>query len=380
MKLLTLRVTTLLTLALLTTTALLAQGRTFSRFGQAQAAGRNVIVHVTVGVPPGVDGNRAAGEALRAQGARPFASQEFALTGLVWPATGETTTGGDPVFGMTQKYNGSQDPTQGGLGGGILGTAQSTWNGVTPSTFEFHDGGAGSPCPSLVRECPGPQVLDGSNDVAWVPLNGPFTLAVTWFSIADKEADMAMNTNFPWNTDGSDFDIQTVMLHEEGHVLGLDHTSEIAAVMYATYSGVRRVLHPDDEAGINELYDPANSCSPTSEDSLATCGDSQDNDCDGFIDFDDMDCQLLVCGDGTIQTDFEDCDPNSQGPLTEDCTTLGLGFIGGTLACDANSCQFDTSGCTEPVCTELPKGAECSDDSECCSNKCKGKTGAKTCK
>lgn len=32
------------------------------------------------------------------------------------------------------------------------------------------------------------------------------------------------------------------------------------------------------------------------------------------------------------------------------------------------------------VCTLLPKGASCSDDSECCSSKCKGKPGNKTCK
>ena len=348
----------------------------FSRFGQAQVAGRNVIVHVTVGVPPGVDGNRAAAEALRAQGARPFVSQESALTGLVWPETG-TNSNNDPVFELLQNYNGSADPTD-GEGVTALTNARTTWNDVTPSTFAFLDGGSGAACPSLVRECSGPQVLDGANDVSWVRLNGPFTLAVTWFSAADREADMAMNTNFPWNTNGSDdFDVETVMLHEEGHVLGLAHSSETAAVMYATYSGVHRWLHQDDEDGINALYTPPTPCVPTHsvETVGVTCGDGIDNDCDGFTDSDDLDCQY--CGDGIAQT-TEECD----GVDLADETCVSQGFSGGgILTCNSGCSTFNTDACDpgDPgQCTVV--GDTCTSDGDCCSNKCRGRRGNKTCK
>lgn len=49
-----------------------------------------------------------------------------------------------------------------------------------------------------------------------------------------------------------------------------------------------------------------------------------------------------VCGDGS-QDPGEDCDAADLGGST--CETLGQGFAGGTLSCDA-ACTFDTSGCT----------------------------------
>lgn len=48
-------------------------------------------------------------------------------------------------------------------------------------------------------------------------------------------------------------DLQTVALHEIGHTLGLDHSAIIQAVMYATYSGIRRSLNEDDIAGIKSF-------------------------------------------------------------------------------------------------------------------------------
>ena len=91
--------------------------------------------------------------------------------------------------------------------------------------------------------------------MAWLPIKGCCTLAVTWFSTSVDEADMALNTNFPWSTNGvDDFDVETVMLHENGHVLGLRHSEVEAAVMFATYSKPRVTLDPDDIAGIESLY------------------------------------------------------------------------------------------------------------------------------
>jgi hypothetical protein len=66
---------------------------------------------------------------------------------------------------------------------------------------------------------------------------------------------------------------------------------------------------------------------------LASCR----NDCSGF---DTSTC--TSCGDGTIDAG-EQCDTGNLGG--NDCTTIGMGFTGGTLGC-TSSCTFDTSGCT----------------------------------
>jgi len=50
------------------------------------------------------------------------------------------------------------------------------------------------------------------------------------------------------------FDIETVALHEIGHLLGLDHSTVPGSVMFPTYNGERRTLSADDLAGIRQLY------------------------------------------------------------------------------------------------------------------------------
>ncbi|GLT71392.1 hypothetical protein SLA2020_434160 [Shorea laevis] len=51
------------------------------------------------------------------------------------------------------------------------------------------------------------------------------------------------------------FDLQTVALHEIGHLLGLGHSEVEGAIMYAGISaGVTKGLHADDIQGIKALY------------------------------------------------------------------------------------------------------------------------------
>ncbi len=231
---------------------LLGQGGTVvSKFGQAQVEGRNVIVHVTVVVPPGANANQVALDAIRNQGARPFQGDEFSTSGLVWDQFTDSDPGNDTVI---QNYNPANDPT--GAGITALKSAQSTWTAVVSSEFVFSDGLLETDrCPSLVKECKGPQTFDGHNDVAWLAIRGCCTLAVTWFSTSVDEADMGINTNFSWSTNGGNgYDLESVILHENGHVAGLGHSNLNEAVMYASYVEPRRLLYWDDEDGIASLY------------------------------------------------------------------------------------------------------------------------------
>jgi hypothetical protein len=51
-----------------------------------------------------------------------------------------------------------------------------------------------------------------------------------------------------------DIDIQSIVLHETGHVLGLEHSANVNAVMYPFYMSPRRTLTQDDIDGIHQLY------------------------------------------------------------------------------------------------------------------------------
>jgi len=53
---------------------------------------------------------------------------------------------------------------------------------------------------------------------------------------------------------GTSFDVETVALHEVGHLLGLDHSSVAGSVMFPSYGGVRRALTADDINGVRRLY------------------------------------------------------------------------------------------------------------------------------
>ncbi len=78
---------------------------------------------------------------------------------------------------------------------------------------------------------------------------------------------MTQNTPLPLHFDDEEhqwsigsvpnaFDIETVALHEIGHILGLMHTSVVGAVMFPTVSPNLTLtsLQPDDISGIRSLY------------------------------------------------------------------------------------------------------------------------------
>jgi len=71
-----------------------------------------------------------------------------------------------------------------------------------------------------------------------------------------------------------------------------------------------------------------------------------------------------VCGNGVVQG-TEQCEAGV--PLGASCTSLG--FDGGTLACNAPTCTYNTSGCFDVSCK--PRFSRCTQGSECCSGDCR---------
>lgn len=77
------------------------------------------------------------------------------------------------------------------------------------------------------------------------------------------DADIYTNTRFSYTssreTDGcsGEYDIDGIMVHEVGHVIGLGHSSVSGATMYPSVSSCNynnRTLEADDLAGKNDLY------------------------------------------------------------------------------------------------------------------------------
>ena len=219
-----------------------SKDRVVAGLGKAVVHGKEAVVEVVVAVPAGASATAAKDKALRAQGAAPVANG-FSFTGLVWDRAA-----------VSQNYNAAGQRAN---GLSALRATHATWSGVQGSRFRMSYGGTTTRCPSLVKECPGAQRNDRFNDVGWARLaNG--TLGVTWSTSSIDEADMAINTRYAWslgctNVAGA-FDLQSVFLHENGHVAGLGHSTDITAVMYPSYQAARCALAPDDQAGLRALY------------------------------------------------------------------------------------------------------------------------------
>ena len=109
---------------------------------------------------------------------------------------------------------------------------------------------------------------DRENSILWVSGSWPAELGAVNVTIGVTtpvyrvggyflDADIQFNNvGFTWNTTGrGGVDAQSIATHEEGHFLGLDHSSTRGAVMFASYSGgVLRALSADDIAGVCALY------------------------------------------------------------------------------------------------------------------------------
>jgi Matrixin len=245
-----------LTLVLALPASAQADGRVASASGVKQVSGKTLYVDVVVAVPVGQSDRQATDNALSQQGAsrrakppRPGGgggggSEQYFYTGLKW----------SPPF-VTQNYNPAGQRVDAKA---ALTNTYSDWSSVPDSTYDIAYGSDTTRCPSLVQQCRGAQVNDPYNDVGWLALGGT-TLGVTWYTTgSDPEADMALNTRFTWKntcgSSGSGYDVETVFLHENGHVAGLDHANRTDSVMYPSYQSPRCTLFDYDRRSMDYLY------------------------------------------------------------------------------------------------------------------------------
>ena len=113
---------------------------------------------------------------------------------------------------------------------------------------------------------------DGLNLVTFTDTSAPLgssTIAATFSYFRSEngqmvfdESDIAFNpaTDFSTSGENNKFDIQSVLTHEIGHLLGLDHSALVSSVMvpFGVPSQLdQRTLAYDDMAGIMEIYGSA---------------------------------------------------------------------------------------------------------------------------
>lgn len=163
-------------------------------------------------------------------------SKEFVWLGIRWP-------GEAPV--VPYRVNATNAQTA------EIRAAAKSW-GTAGADFAFSYAGS--------HNRVGRAALNGVNEVLFYNLGTRRALAVAtvWYSGRTIiEADITFNTLYSWSTGPFSSglnDVQTIALHEFGHALGLGHSPNPSAIMYAFISGIKHDLHPADIAGVQYIY------------------------------------------------------------------------------------------------------------------------------
>jgi len=110
---------------------------------------------------------------------------------------------------------------------------------------------------------------NGSNTINWKDEGNNSTLGTSyiWYSgNTILETDLVFNDYYNWSTSGSDYDVETVALHEFGHWVGLDHVS--SGIMRPNYSGIQHKLDDDAKQGFYAMYGGGGGGEPPDEPAL----------------------------------------------------------------------------------------------------------------
>jgi hypothetical protein len=127
--------------------------------------------------------------------------------------------------------------------------ALSSWGATTSLTFEERSASQSA-----------------NITIQWAALGSCLNCAIAQSTFPPSAVTLQMNSDRSWSmstpTPSGAFDVQTVLLHELGHSLGLDHSSvDVLAgappVMYGVINSTsqKRSLYGDDKQGISAAYD-----------------------------------------------------------------------------------------------------------------------------
>jgi hypothetical protein len=190
------------------------------------------------------------------------ASSEYADTGRKWPLSAIPVSHHMNVNDARPAQLSARDVRD------AIARALHTWQKVPGAYLAF-----GPLAETAQTSAQG--ACDGFNNTSfgiYDPAHPPGTLAVTYtcyyqISLELLDADVEIDVDHfgsAWSTSPAGdclaaFDLETVLLHEYGHSLGLGHPSATGGctpcpVMDESYGGVQRTLCPDDAAGVAALY------------------------------------------------------------------------------------------------------------------------------
>jgi len=194
-------------------------------------------------------------------GAAPSGPTEFGLYGTRWP---------DPD--LTYGFAGHTADLSVAAQEAAVARALATWSSVSPLTFtQVADCGLAFDSPNC--RTPDIRILFGTGDHgggAHDPdFDGPGGTAAHAFypppNGSSAAGDLHLDDAERWSTTGGGVDLESIVLHEIGHSLGLSHATASQCplqastgrpIMCGTIVGVDRTVALDDIAGIQALYGP----------------------------------------------------------------------------------------------------------------------------
>lgn len=270
-----------------------------------------------------------------------------------------------------------------------VGSAITAWNQVECASIGVRSAGVGGDAAPA----------DGTNTItllrSWPADQDPAAAATTDVRYLRRgdgeemvEADIYLNgEHHDWSlagASGGPRDLQAVLTHELGHVLGLLHPcgdvgapscadEHVSSALHPTYSIGQRVPSEDDRAGLCFLY-------PVAEDSGARCPIScptdlecgPDGRCEARACERSGDCDSGRCVDSR-------CQPIAPA-LGDPCTTDGECGVGSCAPdgicrseCPAGECSEGSHRCEGGLCRPVAGGdygEPCDDGSDCASGWC----------